>query len=1057
MHVDCQHCGQKLEYTGSRPSFCGYCGKGLAESSTEITTAHPLEPPTQAPGKGDTTPDVELTTVGGYRLLRALGAGGMGTVYEAEDTASGRRVALKLIAAEYSGSPDALERFRREGRLASAIAHPRCVFVVAADEEAGRPYIVMELMPGDTLKDVIKQQGPLPLQDALAKILDVIDGLREAHRLGVVHRDVKPSNCFVDAEGRVKIGDFGLSKSLVVDGSVTRTGSFVGTPLFASPEQIRGEAVDHQTDVYSVAATFYCLLTGHAPFQSSDATITLARIVSDPVPPLCTQRPELPRALDSVVLRGLERDRLKRWRDLDAFRTSLIPFVHGQLTPASLGFRFGALLIDYFILFVGSSIIGLIWFFLHAADLLGQQIARDQVIIPTIYQLALWLVYFGLTEGLWGWSLGKLMLGLRVRTAVGSVRASMKAMVLRTIVFCTLANLGELGSLVIAFLPADDSPEGQLRTALVVGVVHYPALALGIGLIICTMRTRNGYRGLHEFASGTRVIWLPPREKRLTVGAAQLEQRLGHPAGLPERLGPYAVRGALRDTAGTRILLGDDEALQRRVVIVVRPQTEPPIDSKRQQVTRPARLRWVASGRHESEQWDAFLAPTGPCLLEVVGQQGKLPWQLVRPLLEQMTEELTTVSKEGTAPATLSAAQVHVQSDGRAQLLDWPLRDATGMESREPLDFLGKTAMLALDGRPWLGGQGSVPAARVGESGRRKRFRHPPVPEHAARLLARLLGFDRPFNDIHELSRELTATRDRATEVTQTRRAAQLAVFTAILALTFLPCAIVSGLMVNGGAFGKLRSDLYKAQVARSELQEGSVVEFVASGLSADPQTQLRGFVQFDDDLRLQEQLDRRIDEIEQQRQALVSNINPVLREAISFGEVNNASKSDGSKVKVAVTRSKGIHNFRSRAVDVVSSHNALVFYGLASIGTILLVFWPAVWLIWDFAWRGGFSLRLMGLSLARADGRKAARWQCAIRTLLMWVPVVGMLTASLWLETWYFTTWPFGNAESWVPWLSWGLWWVGLMLLPVYGLLAIKFPRRGLHDWVAGTYLVPR
>src|SRR5262249_34153618 len=153
--------------------------------------------------------------------------------------------------ADFATSREAVERFRQEGRLASMVAHPRCVFVYAADEDAGRPYIVMELMPGDTLHDYLEKRGPLPPHEAVAKILDVIDGLLEAHQLGVVHRDVKPSNCFLEADGRVKIGDFGLSKSLVSGSNLTRTGAFLGTPLFASPEQVRGEPVDPQSDVYS--------------------------------------------------------------------------------------------------------------------------------------------------------------------------------------------------------------------------------------------------------------------------------------------------------------------------------------------------------------------------------------------------------------------------------------------------------------------------------------------------------------------------------------------------------------------------------------------------------------------------------------------------------------------------------------------------------------------------------------------------------------------------------------------------------------------------------------
>ena len=283
MQLTCPHCHQVLQFSGKRPAFCAYCGRALPSSAEEPTVA------AEAPAP-DADENTDPTEIGGYRLLRLLGAGGMGRVYEAEQAATGRHVALKLIAAEFAASSAAVERFRREGRLASCVAHPRCVFVLAADEADGRPFIVMELMPGVTLQDVVNRDGPLPLESALFKILDVIDGLHEAHRLGVVHRDVKPSNCFVEANGRVKVGDFGLSKALVGGDALTQSGAFLGTPLFASPEQIKSEAVGPQSDLYSTAATLYSLLTGQAPFQGGDSAATLARIVSEPAPSMRSLR-----------------------------------------------------------------------------------------------------------------------------------------------------------------------------------------------------------------------------------------------------------------------------------------------------------------------------------------------------------------------------------------------------------------------------------------------------------------------------------------------------------------------------------------------------------------------------------------------------------------------------------------------------------------------------------------------------------------------------------------------------------------------------------------------
>jgi serine/threonine protein kinase len=155
MQVECDHCRRLLNFDAERPSFCAFCGQPLLSSG--ITT--PPDPAATTPAAPFLPRDLPAA-VGGYRLLRVLGQGGMGTVCEAEDAATGRRVAVKLIAPHFAASGEAVERFRREGRLASAVAHPRCVFVYAADEDAGRPYLVLELMPGDTLRDLVRDRPP---------------------------------------------------------------------------------------------------------------------------------------------------------------------------------------------------------------------------------------------------------------------------------------------------------------------------------------------------------------------------------------------------------------------------------------------------------------------------------------------------------------------------------------------------------------------------------------------------------------------------------------------------------------------------------------------------------------------------------------------------------------------------------------------------------------------------------------------------------------------------------------------------------------------------------
>ena len=186
----------------------------------------------------------------------------MGEVYEAEDE-SGRRVALKVLKHGLD-DPNDRARFLREGRLAASISHPHTVYVYGTDEIEGVPVIAMEMATGGTLKDRVKEHGPLPPAEAVDVMLDVIAGLEAAAAGGVLHRDVKPSNCFVDSEGRVKVGDFGFSISTLAraERDVTMAGTFLGTPVFASPEQLHADDLDVRSDIYSVGATLYYVLTG---------------------------------------------------------------------------------------------------------------------------------------------------------------------------------------------------------------------------------------------------------------------------------------------------------------------------------------------------------------------------------------------------------------------------------------------------------------------------------------------------------------------------------------------------------------------------------------------------------------------------------------------------------------------------------------------------------------------------------------------------------------------------------------------------------------------------
>jgi len=252
---------------------------------------------------------------GHYTIIRALGAGGMGAVYEAEDLESGRRVALKVLSHRLD-SPEARERFFREGRLAASINHPNSVYIFGTEEVGGTPVITMELVSGGTLQDRVHTRGPLPVGEAVDCVLQIVEGLQAAQRVGILHRDVKPSNCYVGDDRTVKIGDFGLSISTGVrtEPALTAAGAFLGTPAFCSPEQLRGEELNARSDMYSVGATLFYLLTGRTPFEAKNMVQLLATVLEQRAPSPRQFRPEVSKGLAKVVLRCLEKQSGERFK-----------------------------------------------------------------------------------------------------------------------------------------------------------------------------------------------------------------------------------------------------------------------------------------------------------------------------------------------------------------------------------------------------------------------------------------------------------------------------------------------------------------------------------------------------------------------------------------------------------------------------------------------------------------------------------------------------------------------------------------------------------------------
>lgn len=285
------------------------------------------------------TGELEGTALGPYRIVRLLGAGGMGEVYLAEDSRLGRQVALKLMPDHLARDPDLVRRFRQEARAASALNHPNLASIYEIEQADGRHFIAMEFVAGETLRRIITR-GPMPTAEALRIAAQVAGALAEAHQIGIVHRDIKPENIMLDSRGRIKILDFGLAKyapepanvSAAADSYLTTPGLLMGTTAYMSPEQVRAIAVDARTDLWSLGVVLYEMIAGAPPFSGPSRSDVIAAILEREPFPLKLENRAATAKLALIIGKLLARDRRERYaaaadlvEDLEALRRELEP------------------------------------------------------------------------------------------------------------------------------------------------------------------------------------------------------------------------------------------------------------------------------------------------------------------------------------------------------------------------------------------------------------------------------------------------------------------------------------------------------------------------------------------------------------------------------------------------------------------------------------------------------------------------------------------------------------------------------------------------------------
>jgi hypothetical protein len=927
---------------------------------------------------------------GPYAIVRALGKGGMGQVYEAEESESGRRVAVKLLSRGL-GDDEERERFLREGRLAASLSHPNCVYVFGTSEIQGFPVIAMELVPEGTLKDRVDPAAPMTAAEAVDAILQVIAGLDAAASIGILHRDVKPSNCFVHRDGRVLVGDFGLSVD--AGGDEHAAGTILGTPGFASPEQLRGGTLDVRSDIYSVGATLFYLLAGRAPFDDRDTTSLLKRVASEPPPPLTSLRPDLPRGVAAIVAKCLAKSPADRYGGYAALRSALEPFGSAVFAPAPFFRRAVAGMTD---LWIAGVLIAPFGMLLQLWPIFGPSGDRYLLGVLSVSVAAL---YFALLEGRWGAAAGKAIFGLKVVDAYHVAPGFLSALA-RAAMFTLPVQL------VRAFGPDDADEAARLVWLLV---------------LFSVARRKNGFTALHDRLTRTRVV-----RRRARAEARDRTERAPVAAEAPfessERIGPYLVPPSATAAVTTAArIVGFDDRLQRRVWIDLLPPGTAALPAWRRDLGRPARLRWLAGRRTAEESWDAYEAVEGAPFSSLAGTPQ--PWSRVRHWLFDLTRESAAAAADGLLPA-LMAERVWIGVDGHARILERPAPGhADGPDDDgAPGDIAGAQKFL----------YAIATAALTGASFERAKAMTPetPLPLRARAFLLSLR--DSKFASAAELLHALEDVTEVPAAVSKSSRGIQIGV-SGMMPIGAAVIAIVA--IVFMGATGRTGS-VMTLSALMNELED------IEKSGASDPATQQR---RDDIEIYLAEHMTRVMQDPATWDKSSAVKITGAGERERAQAVLERRRIRGPEEIRRAEATVAPILAKQNRMLGKMSNARGLIGIFAATLGgTFVAVAFFAF--VGALATGSGFTFRTFGTALVNRRGQPISRIRAVWRAAVTWSPIVAAAF-----------TFKYGpdimNAGYGVIALHLAL--NGVLI--ACAAWAWMHPSRGIQDHLSGTWIVPR